>query len=64
MLHKSICNELVPVYQISKAQYFEIVPSKHGLAYWNSILYLEKFIEVMKVRDKSSSTAKWRDEII
>ena len=32
------------------------MPSKHGLAYWNSILYLEKFIEVMKVRDKSSST--------
>ena len=61
MLHKDICNELVPVYL--KLNSYNM-PSKHSLAYWNSVLYLEKFIEVMKVRDKSSSTAKWRDEII
>ena len=58
MLDKAMCNELVPVYLKLN------VPSKHGLAYGNSILYLEKFIGVMKVCDKSLSTAKWRDEII
>ena len=61
MLHKAICDELVPVYL--KLIVYN-VPSKHSLAYWNSVLYLEKFIEVMKVCDKSSSTVKWRDEII
>ena len=48
--------------------------SVKGLAYWNSILYLKKFVEVMKVPDKSSCTAKcllctlhqikWRDEYL
>ena len=61
MLHKDICNELVPVY-LKHIVYN--MSSKHGLAYWNSILYLEKFIEVIKVRNKSLSTAKWRDESI
>ena len=74
MLYKAVCNELV--LGVSKAQQFTMFYSKSvkGLAYWNSILYLKKFIEVMKVPDKSSCTAKcllctlhqikWRDEYL
>ena len=64
MLHNTMCNELVLV--VSKAQQFTMCHTKSvkGLAYWNSILHLQKFIEVMKVRDESLSTAKWKDEDI
>ena len=61
MLHKAMCNELVPVYlKLSSLKMCHV----SCLAYWNSILHLQKFIEVMKVRDESLSTAKWKDEDI